>query len=150
MGLIQCKPSKNIHIDNPPKYEENSNNPYKLNKTITASQANAIAIQIYEERYKSVIKGHLEEIYKLIEKKTTKGTNILRYIPCAGDGTNITPYVLDLLNKQKESELYKNMCDEICDILRKDGYKVELIDGGDRWKYGIPGYDNHVEINIKW
>jgi hypothetical protein len=152
MGLVKSKSSR--HMDEPPKYEKTSsnNNPYNLNETITAATAHAKVTKIYEERYKSVIKYNLKEIYKYIGKYTIEGKTQLEYVPCPRDYINQanSRVLLNLSNKQKESDLYKKMCDEICDILRKDGYDVELKTANEPYIYGIPRYSNHNAFFIKW
>ncbi len=172
MGLIQCKPSKNIHIDNPPKYEEkppkyeetspSNNNPYNLNKTITAAYASAELKKQHdkrdkedEEKYKSTIKYHLEVIYNNIQDAINKGYSSVNH--CMGpsavrefNSNYNAPITLNLYCKRKESTLYEKMCDEICDILNKDGFTVKLKKASCYYVYGIPGHPIHNMLDINW
>lgn len=63
----------------------------------------------------------------------------------------VRPILLNFKDKTLESEYYKKLCDEIVDILQKQKYNSYIdTQRPSNVKYGIPGYEYHNLIVIKW
>ncbi len=152
MGLVKSKSSR--HIDEPPKYDETnekqqSYNPYNIEKTITAEEASELTKIMHEERYTIVIKSILKSIYDNIKTYTEQGKTTIMIVFGSNEpaGSN---FVLNFGDKNIEAIYYKRLCDEIYDILSKNGFIVEFYDPIDKWVYGIPNYAKFKAVDIKW
>ena len=65
--------------------------------------------------------------------------------------STINQIPLTFNDKTLEAEHYKKLCDEIVDILQKQKYNAYIdTQSSIKIKYGIPGYEFHNIIVIKW
>lgn len=131
---------------------EKENNTYYSDgaKIIKADDARKLIATFYERTYGDALKCNLKSIFEYITTNSDRGTPELRFIPklFAHNNFKTSTVKLKFKDTNEESIYYEKLCNDICDILTKNGYNVTLSKSDEQ--YGIPKYKYYNRFIIKW